>query len=234
MAKKRHLQEHNPKKIDSQKYLLVLVLTILIFTAGLLLGNWIASKKYKSLQNMGQTLRTDIIALELQQDLIEADPCKSAGLAPLSEQLYTLGTRLDFMESRLGKNNEDVIRLKQYYSLLEIRHWLFMKKINEECNQNNILVLYFYSNLDDCSKCEEQGYVLSYLHKKDPSIMIYSFDKNMHNPALDTIKKEFNIQEAPTIVINEEVYAGYQNREALEEAIKKHKEEKEEKHTAGE
>ncbi|HHE36307.1 MAG TPA: hypothetical protein ENL16_00650, partial [Candidatus Woesearchaeota archaeon] len=57
---------------------------------------------------------------------------------------------------------------------------------------------------------------------------------NMHNPALDTIKKEFNIQEAPTIVINEEVYAGYQSREALEEAIKKHKEEKEEKHTAGE
>lgn len=211
--------------MNIQKYLLVLTLTIIIFASGMLIGNWVASKKFTSLQNIGQTLRTDIIALELQQDLIEADLCREAGVGALSEQLYTLGTRLDFMEGRLGIDNLDVVRLKQYYSLLEIRHWLFMKKINKECNQSNVLILYFYSNLEDCPKCEEQGYVLSYLHKKYSDIMIYSFDKNMQNPALDTLTKDFNVQQAPTIVINDDAYPGYQGRDFIERMISYYQEE---------
>lgn len=209
----------HPKNINIQKYVLVLALTIMIFASGILVGNWVSSKKFTSIQNLGQTLRTDIIALELQYDLMEADPCREMGLLYLSEQLYTLGTRLDFMESSLGTNNPDVIRLKQYYSLVEIRHWFFMKKINEKCNQSHVLILYFYSNLKDCPKCEEQGYVLSYLHRKYPDIMIYSFDKNMHNPALDTLKKDFNVHQVPTTVINDDAYHGYQGRDFLERMI---------------
>lgn len=222
MAAKKH-----PRTIDVQKYVLVLALTIIIFTSGMTLGNWIASKKYTSIQNLGQTLRTDIIALELQQELIEEDLCKGVGVLSLSEQLYTLGSRLDFMESKLGINNEDVIRLKQYYSLVEIRHWLFMKKINKECNQSDVLILYFYSNKGDCPRCEEQGYVLSYLRKKYPDIMIYSFDRNMPNPALGTIIKDYNIKTVPVIVINDETYPGYQSRSFIEKMIDHYQGEKE-------
>ncbi len=216
---KTRLEENHPKKMDVKKYLLVLCLTIIIFGSGLLIGNWVASKKFNTLQSMGQDLRTDIIALELQQDLIKADPCKETGSNPLSEQLYTLGTRLDFMENTLGVDTLEVIRLKQYYSLLEIRHWLFMREINTKCNQKNMLILYFYSNKNDCSNCEEQGYVLSYIHDKYPNVMIYSFDKNMKNAALNTLIKNFNIQKAPTIVLEDETYPGYQSRNFLEKII---------------
>ena len=218
-ARKRH-ENDDLKKINIQKYLLVLTLTVIIFGAGIIVGNAIASSKVSSLDNMGQDLRTDIIALELQQDLIQADPCKSAGIMPLSEQLYTLGTRLDFMESRLGKNNHDVIQLKQYYSLLELRHWLYMNKLNKECNQTNVLILYFYSNLGDCAQCEEQGYVLSYLHDKYANLMVYSFDINMDNIALDTIKSRFEITSAPSLVVNDLVFKGFQSRTKLEEELK--------------
>lgn len=218
MARKT-LDNNDPKKVNVQKYVLVLALTIIIFASGMILGNWIASEKFTSLENIGQTLRTDIIALELQQQLIEEDPCSGAGLGALSEQLYSLGTRLDFMEGSLGIDNPDVINLKQYYSLLEIRHWLFMKRMNEECNQTNVLILYFYSNKGDCTRCEEQGYVLSYLHRKYPDLMIYSFDKNLHNPAFDTVVKNFNIQQVPTLVINDEAYPDYQSRDFIERMI---------------
>jgi hypothetical protein len=208
------------KKVNIQKYLLVLALTVIIFGAGILVGNWIASNKISSLEGMGQDLRTDIIALELQQDLIEADPCESAGILPLSEQLYTLGTRLDFMEGLLGKNNKDVIQLKHYYSLLELRHWLFMSKLNKQCNQSNVLILYFYSNLDDCPRCEEQGYVLSYMHDKYPNLMVYSFDINMENIALSTVKSRFGLTISPSLVVNDVVFEGFQSRNKLEESIK--------------
>jgi hypothetical protein len=209
----------NPKKIDVQKYLLVLCLTVIIFGSGLLVGNWVASEKFNTLEGMGQDLRTDIMALELQQELIKAEPCKEVALSPLSQQLYSLGTRLDFMESTLGIDNPEVIQLKQYYSLLEMRHWLYMKEMNKNCNRSNVLILYFYSNKNDCAKCEDQGYVLSYLHDKYPNVMIYSFDKNMNNVALTTLIKNFNIQEAPTVVINDQTHAGYQTRDFIESII---------------
>ncbi len=220
MAGKKEKRDYeDPKRFNGQKYALVLALTIIIFGAGMLLGNTIASNKFTSLENMGQDLRTDIIALELQQDLIAADPCGGASLMPLSEQLYTLGTRLDFMENRLGKNNAEVIRLKQYYSLLEIRHWLYLSRINEICNQSSVLILYFYSNLGDCPRCEEQGYVLSYLHDKYDSLMIYSLDLNMENVVLETIKKNYDIKTAPSLVINGDIHEGFNSRNQIEAVI---------------
>ncbi len=207
------------KKINPQKYLLVLALTIIIFGSGLLLGSWIGGVKFNNLQTMSQDLRTDIITLELQQDLIEVNPCETQGIQPLSEQLYTLGSRLDFMETRLGKKDPDVIQLKEYYSLLELRHWLFMSRFKQECEQNSTLILYFYSNLDDCPRCEEQGYVLSYLHDKYSELMVYSFDINMDNLALETVKGKFSINTAPVVVVNGVVLEGFQSRNKLEKEI---------------
>ncbi|MBU1198796.1 MAG: hypothetical protein KKE98_00600 [Nanoarchaeota archaeon] len=215
----KSMEPGNPKIVNVHKYLFVLTLTIIIFAAGVLVGNSVASAKISSIQNLGQTLRTDILALELQYNIMESDPCRGIGFGPLLEELYTLGSRLDFMESKSGFDNDDVVRLKQYYSLVELRHWLFIKKLNTECNQENNVILYFYSNKGDCPKCEDQGHVLSYLHNKYPGLMIYSFDKNLNNPALEAIRNDLNIQEAPTIVINDDVYPGYQTRSFLEKLL---------------
>jgi len=49
--------------------------------------------------------------------------------------------------------------------------------------------------------------------------MIYSFDKNMQNVALTTLIKNYNVQQAPTIVIDNQVYPGFQGRSILEPII---------------
>ena len=63
-------------------------------------------------------------------------------------------------------------------------------------------ILYFYSNKEDCNDCEQQGYVLSYIKKKYPSVRVYSFDINIENQAIDIIKENYDINIAPSVVIN--------------------------------
>ena len=207
------------KKINKTKFLAVFASTTLIFLIGLVIGNKIGDAKLSKVDTLEQDLRTDTIAMELQYLLLAEDPCSSVNSTTLTEELYEIGSKLDFMEQRLGKKNQDVIRLKNYYSLLEIRHWLFMKKQQKECNTDNTLVLYFYSNLGDCDRCEEQGFVLNYLRKKYPAVNVYSFDININNIAMDTIKTMFNVKKAPTIVINENILEGFNNLEYLETFI---------------
>jgi len=76
----------------------------------------------------------------------------------LAEDLYQISERLDYMESQRGDEDADVLRLKNTYSLLELRDWLFILKTNQECKTNQLPVLYFYSNQGDCPRCKEQGY----------------------------------------------------------------------------
>lgn len=209
----------NAKKIHKTKYLAVFATTTLIFLIGLVIGNKISDTKLSKVNTLEQDIRTDTMAIELQYLLLAEDPCSSVNSTTLSEELYEIGSKLDFMEQRLGKKNQDVIRLKDYYSLLELRHWLFVKKQQKECNTDNTLVLYFYSNLGDCDRCEEQGFVLNYLRKKYPSVNVYSFDINIDNMAMDTVKTMFGVNKVPTVVINENVLEDFNSLDYLETFI---------------
>jgi len=206
-------------KVSKTKYLAVFATTTLIFLIGLFLGSQITNTKLNQVELLEQDMKVDTMAIELQYLLLAEDPCSYLNSTPLTEELYDIGNKLDYMENQLGNKNPTVLRIKEYYSLLEIRHWLYMKKVNKECKQNNSLILYFYSNLGDCSSCKEQGFVLNYLRRKFPSINVYSFDINIDNIALDTIKDIYGIKETPSLIINEKVYFGFRDSKEMETLI---------------
>lgn len=209
------------RNITKTKYLAVFATTTLIFIVGILIGQQISNSKISDLEIIEQELRVDTMAIELQYLLLAENPCKALESTPLSEELYTLGSKLSYMEDKLGPDNPSVLRLKEYYSLLEIRHWLFLKRTKQECNRDYTLILYFYSKQKEtCPKCEEQGYVLTYLRETHPEIRIYSFDFDIGNTAIDTLKELYMTeQELPVIIIDEEVHHGFKNKEAIEKII---------------
>jgi len=207
------------QSISKTKYLAVFATTTLVFLIGLIIGNQISSFKLKNIDELTESLKIESMAIELQYLLVSEEPCLSFNSTSLSEELYEIGSRLDYMENRLGSNNPSVLHLKEYYSLLEIRHWLFMKKTRKECNRSTTLILYFYSNRGDCPRCEEQGYVLSYLHKKYPDLNIYSFDINIDNVALNTVKNVYKITESPAMIINDKAYTGFISSRKIEELL---------------
>jgi hypothetical protein len=183
------------------KYLIVFILTIIIFMFGVLLGNYFTEQKFKEIQTASDELRLQTASAELQYLLLLEQPCKYINSTPLTDELYKISERLDYMESDRGETDPEVLRLKNEYSILELRHWLFTMKTNQQCNRTQVPIMYFYSNVGDCPKCKEQGYTLTYLRRKYPDLRIYSFDIATNNPALETIKTIHHINSVPSMVL---------------------------------
>ena len=208
------------KKINVGKYALVFFLTTFIFLGGIFTGNYVSDRKLSNLNQMEQDIKVQTMAIELQYELLSESPCDVINSTPLTEELYELSDRLNYMEANLGFNHPIVLRLKEYYSLLELRQWMFLKRTNEQCDRNNILILYFYSNRGNCDNCEEQGYVLTYIRNKHSNTKVYTFDINIDNIALRTIKDIYiKSEELPVIIVNDKIYYGFKNREQIEDII---------------
>ena len=199
-------------------YIAAFAITTLVFIVGILIGNQFTATKLNQIEGLQQELNARTIGAELQTLLLTQFPCTSFN-STLTEELFDVGTKLDYMENQLGKNNKEVLSLKEYYSLLEIRHWLLLRLAKERCGTDYNLVLYFYSNLGDCPDCDQQGSVLSTLHKKYPGVNIYSFDINLPNPALQTVKRIFGVKQAPTTIANTKVMQGIRDKNELEAVL---------------
>lgn len=209
------------QKVNRIKYLVVFIITGLVFLIGIWAGQMVSDFRLGGIDEAQTDLRTQTATLETQYLLIAQNPCILLESDKLGQELYEMGKKLGNMEETYGKNSKDVEKLKEYYSLLELRHWLFLEQIKNKCEENDIIsILYFYSNLGDCGKCDAQGYVLTFLKEKYPNLKIYSFDINIENPALDLIKDSYNVKETPTLVINGEKYYGFMNSEELIKLLK--------------
>ena len=207
------------KDMQWSKYIIAAVITLFVFMVGIYAGSYTSNLKFESLYDLQNKIRSETIGTELQYQIVSDNPCSIFEPSLFTEDLNKIGSRLTEMESQLGVDNKAVISLKEYYHLLEVRHFLFMKQALKECKNDYGLVLYFYSNAGDCQDCQEQGYVLSYINKMEPAFNIYSFDVNIENPALKTLKKYYNITVVPSIVVNEKAYQGFQSREKLQSLI---------------
>src|SRR3989344_588850 len=112
------------KKINTVKVIAILFVTSLIFLFGIFFVNTFADIQLDKISEVQQDLRTQTLSLELQYSLAAENPCEMNDLRNVGKELYAMSDTLSEMESSLGKLNEDVLTLKEYYSLLEIRHWL--------------------------------------------------------------------------------------------------------------
>lgn len=206
--------------IDWKKYILVFIITALLFVTGFLLSNYFGNRKISQLESIQDTVSTDILSSELRFALLERSSCDYfvGDSALLSEELGTFGRRLAFMEEQLGVENKNVKQLKKFYSLLQIKDYLLTLNLSEKCDLDSNTILYFYSN--DCEDCNRQGYILTELREKHHGLRIYSFDYNLDTPALNTLISVYGvIDELPVLVINEEVYSGFKTIEDIKEIL---------------
>ena len=207
------------RKISWDKYFSVFLITFLIFVIGILLSQTISSKSSKEILNTQKQVKNYILSLNLQSDIASEYICQ-VNVFDLTKEKLNLGQQIEILEKNLGKENEIVKDLKLDYSLLSIRQWLLIRQVKEKCNRNINIILFFYSNKNNPSESESQGYVLDYFYEKDPeNLVIYAFDIDEENPALDTIKSIYNIELAPSLVVNEKLSSGFQSKGKIMELL---------------
>ncbi|HUC88543.1 MAG TPA: hypothetical protein VMR49_00745 [Candidatus Paceibacterota bacterium] len=212
---------HEPN--DWKKYIIVFFITLTIFISAIWLSNYLNNKKIDQLKSAEDKISVDIMSSETQFSLLQEMSCKDISNTALSSELNSLTDKITYSENNIGMKNVDVINLKKYYSILEIKDYLLMKKITESCGQKPIFILYFYNN-DNCSDCTKQGYILTSLRAQYPNLRVYSFDYNLDLSAIKAMISIYKITDnLPALVINGKVYNGLQSVETIEKTLPKPK-----------
>lgn len=185
--------------------------------------NYLNSARVAELSAIEEQLSIDSLSLETQFSLLESAPCDSnASSVTLTTELADFGNRLSYAENQLGSDNSQVIRLKERYSLLEIRDYLITKQLAQACKTKPVTVLYFYSNAGDCNDCDKAGYALSYLRDAYPALRVYSFDYNLDLGALKTFVAVTKVENTlPAFIINGKHYYGFTSLPDLEKQFPK-------------
>lgn len=228
------------KKIDWKKYAVTFVLTCLIFGAVLYINDVLGQKRVQDVKSIQDQISLDLLSSETQFNLLTETPCKNVNESILSPELDSLSSKLSYMEANdSGAPNSELVYLKKYYSLLEIKDFLLVEQINEKCkgigsntstattpeaiasSTNPVPILYFYGNKSDCPNCDSTSDVLTYLRQQYPELRIYSFDSTLNLSAINSLKSVYNISadRLPAIVVNGDTYYGFKSIDEMKDII---------------
>lgn len=205
--------------IDIKKYIFTLAITTAIFATAFFASTYFSNKRVENVKSIQDNIAIDILSSETQFDLLKEVPCSNVNGSILSLELSTLGDKLSHTENERGSKDDDIIYLKKYYSLLEIKDYILSKKLVEKCGaaKKPVFIMYFYSNKGSCPQCEKTGYVLTRLKELYPELRVYSFDYDLDLAAIDSLKTIYRVGNAlPALVIEDKTYVGFQTLEQLD------------------
>lgn len=206
---------------DTKKYIFTFLITIAIFTTAFFASSYFSNNRVENVKQIQDNIAIDILSSETQFDLLKDGSCSNVNESILSPELAQLSDKLSRTESDRGSSDPDVLYLKKYYSLLEIKDYLLSKEIARKCSsKKTTFIIYFYSNKGDCPECENEGYVLTSLREKYPDLRVYSFDYNLPLSAIDSMKAIYKIKSSlPALVVEDKLFTGFKSVEDLEKIL---------------
>ena len=212
--------------MEWKKYAYSFLITAVIFATAIFASNYFNQKKLNEIKQIETNIAVDILSSETQFSLLSELSCRDIGNSFLSRELATLGDKLSYTEDNRGSDDEEVINLKRYYSILQIKDYLLMQKVREKCGPKNLSIIYFYSNEEgECKDCQKEGYVLTRLREEYPELRVYSFDYNLDLSALQTMISIYDVKsELPALLINDRAYYGFKSIEDIKNIIPELKE----------
>ena len=209
------------QQFDWKRYVIVFFITMGLFLTALYLSNYFNNRKLNQLKTIQDKIAIDVLSSETQFSLLSELSCKNVSDSVLSSELDELGKKLEWGQENIG-NSEELAYLKKYYSLLEIKDYLLMKKISARCGVKSAFILYFYTTAENCSECAKEGIVLSVLKGKYPELRVYSFDFSTDLSAVRAMLDIYKIKDTalPALVVDDNLLTGFTPIEDLENRIK--------------
>jgi hypothetical protein len=208
--------------IDWKKYLIVFLITLALFLSAGYLSNYLGNKKIDQIKSIQDKIAINILSSETQFSLLQELSCKNVSGSLLSGELTDIGSKLEWGQQNLGATDE-VVYLQKYYSLLQIKDYLLMKKISASCKVKSAFILYFYTTKENCSECERESLVLSSLRAKYPELRVYSFDYSIDLSAVKALLAIYKIKdtELPALIVGDDLLTGFHGVLELDALVQK-------------
>jgi len=194
----------------------------LVFILIFLLAYSISLYKTQDIYRSQEALRYELLSFQVEQELI-GNSCENFDPTRFSTEMRKLGNVLDILERRLGKDDPGVLEQKKTYSVLEVRHFLYLRQHNEKCKNSTMpTILFFYSNSPEYSdEGQKLGYMLTYLWEKNQNITVYSFDYELDSELIRLLKEKYNVNRPNVLVIREQTLLNvFETSADIERAVK--------------
>ncbi len=186
------------------------VITIIVFLVGVYVGFVLDSMRVEEVKSRITEIDNLWNDVRLMQSYIEEFSNKTEYCDFLLDENLKIGDKI-YEEGLKVEEYEMTNRFapffvleKKRYALLDLQFWLNSIELKKSCNGNYSTVIYFYSQYN---KTIEQGFqdrVLWDLKQKcGPQIIYITFPVDMDISTIGMVKRIYNIEKTPSILINE-------------------------------
>lgn len=212
------------REYNRYRYYLVLILSIFIFTIGLLLGIVVENKRviliqHETIENeiIFESLKTNYMMMNQQKDF----DCKSFDKNFENSIRQLEDIRIKIEEYRLSAkiNENEYNRLDHRLFILKMNHYLLLEEVKDKCDLG-FIVLYFFSDQKECPRCSDQEFVLTYFRKTlDTKFRVFAINSNIDDYSIKLLKEKYDVKSYPTVIISEDKFEGLMSREIIKNYI---------------
>jgi hypothetical protein len=215
------------RKISKSKYILAGVLTLLLFSLGIILGMFIDNERLIWLEQQTDQQELDFKSIQFQYLYLTTleDPEESCTVlqTTLKEAVVELSESLSNYQKFKEKTqiNADQYRsVGRRYVLDNVNYWTLAQKSKTACGLDVVNVLYFYH--DDCDTCPNQGVILTYFKNVfGDKFLVFPIDAELASdePVIEILLNKFNVTAYPTIIIENEKFEGVVSPKQLKDVV---------------
>ena len=211
------------KDLKVRHAVFALIITLAIFLMGGLLGYTLNVEKARLLTEETHAMQSEIQNMQLSlmyMDTLGPEhscPVLLTEVTRATDKLNELGKKLQSYQDAEDFGTE-FFMLKDEYSFLELRTWLYYHKLREECGTDTVDIVYFYSSVS-CDGCIGQGKVIDNV-KRDMGdrMLVFSFDTEWEQPILTAFMQDFGVDVPPAVIINGQKF-GYLDEPEFRELL---------------
>jgi hypothetical protein len=138
------------------------------------------------------------------------------------QKAYELALKLeDYQKANFFNNEYEMLKKRYFISLVDL--FLFTMQQNRECPLDKQVIILFFYKENNCPECKTQGSILDSVSEKCTKIRIFAFPADIDYPFLRVIKKEYKIEKAPAIIIEQKTkFEGLTNEQTIIKELTKY------------